>query len=188
MVRNLGFMKQDIRFEMIFLIGLIIGAAFLLTLYYIHSLGNVNVDYNTLEDELEATNQNLTLTSGALDECKVYSLNLSKELNETQKIEEKSREQYNEIYEQTEEELTETQEGLKTTKDQLDKTNSELKETVVKLNNKIAALNDAENQISYLDREVSKLEKKEKELNNLEDDMETCKTNNDLDCFLGLVS
>ena len=116
----MAILKQDINFNLIFLIGVTIAATVLLTLYFVYSMSNVNVDYNTMEKDLKITKANLTLTTKNLNQCANQQLNMSLELNESKKIEEKSREEYNKIYEDTEIELTKTQTGLKDTKDQLE--------------------------------------------------------------------
>lgn len=183
----MGILKQDINFNLIFLIGVTIAATVLLTLYFVYSLSNVNVDYNTMEKDLKTTKANLTQTTKNLNQCSQQQLNISLELNESKKIEEKSREEYNKIYEDTEIELTKTQTGLKDTKDQLDKTITELKDTANDLNEKKASLSKAENEIVSLEKEVDNLEEKEQELENLKDDMQNCKTNNDLECYKGLT-
>lgn len=183
----MGILKQDINFNLIFLIGVTIAATVLLTLYFVYSLSNVNVDYNTMEKDLKTTKANLTLTTKNLNQCANQQFNMSLELNESKKIEEKSREEYNKIYEDTEIELTKTQTGLKDTKDQLDKTITELKDTTNDLNEKKASLSKAENDIASLEKEVDNLEEKEQELENLKDDMQNCKTNNNLDCYKGLT-
>ena len=182
----MSFMKQDVNFNLIFLVGVIITATILLTLYFTHAIGTVNVDYNQLESDLKTTTLNLTQTTNNLAKCKQEKFNVSTELNETKNIEEKAREEYNQIYEDVEGELTETQMVLKEKKDQLEKTLVELKDTTNELNSKTAALSSAENEIESLEKKVDKLEKKEKELEDLQDDMATCKANDDLACYKGL--
>ncbi|MBS3121819.1 hypothetical protein J4434_02965 [Candidatus Woesearchaeota archaeon] len=183
----MAILKQDINFNLIFLIGVTIAATVLLTLYFVYSMSNVNVDYNTMEKDLKITKANLTLTTKNLNQCANQQLNMSLELNESKKIEEKSREEYNKIYEDTEIELTKTQTGLKDTKDQLDKTLTELKDTTNDLNAKKSELSTAQNEIESLEKKVNNLEEKEQELENLKDDMKSCKTNNDLECYKGLT-
>ena len=176
----MSIMKQDLNFNLIFLIGIAVFATVLLTLYYSHSLGNVNVDYNDLEDQLSSTQNNLSTTMNWLQTCEAEQVKIFTDLNETKVLEEKSREEYNEIYEQTEGELTKTQTVLKDTKDDLTKTLDELQSTTNELNAKSAALSAAENEIDVLKKKVTKAENKL-------DDIESCVDNNNLDCVANVI-
>jgi chromosome segregation ATPase len=177
----MSFMKQDINFNLLLLIGVIISATILLTLYFTHAMGNVNVDYNALENEYEDTYLNLTQTTNSLNFCEKEKVNMSSNLNETLSIEKKAREEYNQIYEETEGELTKTQEVLKSTSDDLTATLDELQSTALDLSQKKAALSAAEN-------EIDKLENKVKIFENDIDDIQSCVDNADIDCVSNIVN
>lgn len=177
----MSFMKQDINFNLLLLIGVIISATVLLTLYFTHTMGNVNVDYNSLESQYKITYQNLTQTTNSLHFCEGEKVNMSVDLNETLSIEKKAREEYNQIYEETEGELTKTQEVLKETKDDLSATLEELQSTTLDLSQKTAALSAAENEIDKLDDKV-------KDLENDLDDIESCVNNADIDCVSNVIN
>ncbi|MFH1439066.1 MAG: hypothetical protein ABIG89_00750 [Candidatus Woesearchaeota archaeon] len=172
----MSFLKQDINFNLLFLIGVVVTATVLLTLYFTHALGNVNVDYNHMEDELESISNNLTQTTLSLQLCKGKTQNLSLELNETKQIEEKSRDEYNQIYEQTEGELTKTQSVLKETKDSLDTATNDLKQMTFQYTAKSEALAAAEAEIGSLEKNLKKAEDKL-------DDVESCLNNNELEAM-----
>lgn len=176
----MSFMKQDINFNLLFLLGIVVAATVLLTLYFTHSMSNVTGDYNQLETDLDLTSDNLTLTAQSLQICEETMYNFTLDLNESKTIEEKSREEYNKIYEQTETELTTSQQTLKETKDQLDMTTGELKTTTANLNQKIADLSQAEKEVKSLTNENEDLKQKI-------DDIENCADNDNLDCVKGLV-
>jgi chromosome segregation ATPase len=173
-------MKQDINTNLLFLIGVIITATVLLTLYFSHSVGNVNVDYNQLEDKYESTFENLTSTTAQLNTCNSFTSNLTKDINESKTLEQKSRDEYNKIYEETEGELTKTQSTLKETKDTLDNTVAELQKTTNDLNAKTAALSTAENKINTLEKQIISKD-------NMIDNIEACAANNDIECVKGAL-
>ncbi|MBT4540439.1 hypothetical protein HOC35_02910 [Candidatus Woesearchaeota archaeon] len=176
----MSFMKQDINFNLLFLIGVIIAATVLLTLYFTYAMGDVNVDYNQLDGVYKDTFHNLTQTAFNLKVCENDKVNISENLNETLSIEKKAREEYNQIYEQTEGELTETQKVLKETKDDLTATLTELKDTTNDLNQKLAALSAAENNIEKLNKKVQNIE------DDL-DDIQNCADNDDIECVKNIV-
>ncbi len=176
----MSFMKQDINTNLLFLIGVVITATVLLTLYFSHSVGNVNVDYNQLEDKYEATFDNLTSTSTQLGSCKAFIANLTMDINESKTLEQKSRDEYNKIYEETEGELTKTQSTLKETKDTLDKTVTELQKTSTELSSKTAALSSAENKINTLEKQIISRD-------NMIDNIQACTVNNDIECVKGAL-
>ena len=176
----MSFLKQDINFNLLFLIGVVVTATVLLTLYFTHAMSNVNVDYNQLDDEYKETSTNLTQTTSSLKLCEETLQNFSIDLNESKKIEKKSRDEYNKIYEQTEGELTETQKVLKETKDLLDVTALNLDDMTKNYNLKSSALSAAED-------ELEKTQKKLKNAQDKLDDVENCADNGDIDCVKGVV-
>lgn len=180
----MGFMKQDINFNLIFLIVIIIVSTILLTLFYTYSLGSANVEIGEVSEEFEDTLTNLTQTAAELELCLGQKQNITAELNESKKLEEKAREEYNKIYEQTEGELTESQQELKTAKDSLQETTAELNAANAEASKKAAELQEA---VKEANKWESKYNSEAGKLDNLWNTVQNCKLLQDLACFLALT-
>ena|SRR3989338_5866880 len=177
------YMRNDINLTLLVLIVIVVVFIIGLSLYYHLSYSGLLDDYEELHNTFLQTKTNLSSAINALNEFKQKTLNISDELQKTMELQTQSREEFNEIYEQTENELTVTEEELAEKKSELEQTNEELKNTV-------AELEDKKSKLSAAAEEIESLKRFEGKFNDLEDDVDDCRDLSDnaarLTCYDGI--
>lgn len=125
----MGFMQRDIDFKLILLILVVIIAIVGLTLFYQSSAGNIIRKYNKVTEKLEASQENLTVTSVKLKACDAKIENLTVELNEALDYQVSSQDEFNSLYTETKSSLEETQSSLSRAEEDLEDTEAELSQS-----------------------------------------------------------